>query len=165
MIANHPQEPYDSPIYYPFWQAASELGVPISLHIITSTKKQNLGSFSNSVTITLQIEYVFETQCSLARMLMGGVLERFPKLKLISTENDIGWMPYFLYRLDHNYDLGVGRDLPPLKPSDYARRQIVGDVPGRSLRRGAVQVVWRGQLHVGVGLSASGFDLAPLARR
>jgi uncharacterized protein len=124
MIANHPLEPYDSPIYYPFWQAASELGVPISLHIITSSKKQNLGSFSNSGTITLQIEYVFETQCSLARMLMGGVLERFPKLKLISTENDIGWMPYFLYRLDHNYDLGAGRDLPPLKPSVYARRQL-----------------------------------------
>ncbi len=79
MIANHPLEPYDSPIYYPFWQAASELGMPISLHIITSTKKQSLGSFTGSGTITLQIEYVFETQCSLALMLMGGVLERYPE--------------------------------------------------------------------------------------
>ena len=125
MISNHPLQPYDSPVYHPFWQAASELGMPISLHIITSTKKQSLGSFSGSNTTTLQIEYVFETQCCLALMLMGGVLERYPNLRLVSTENDIGWMPYFLHRLDHNYELGAAaRNLPPLKPSEYARRQL-----------------------------------------
>jgi uncharacterized protein len=125
MISNHPLQTYDSPVYNPFWQAASELGMPISLHIITSTKKQSLGSFTGSNTTTLQIEYVFETQCSLALMLMGGVLERYPNLRLVSTENDIGWMPYFLHRLDHNYELGAAtRNLPPLKPSEYARRQL-----------------------------------------
>jgi predicted TIM-barrel fold metal-dependent hydrolase len=125
MISNSPHEPYDSPVYFPFWQAASDLGVPISLHIITTSRKQNEAVFNTSEIITLQMQYVFETQCSLARMLMCGVLERFPKLKLVSTENDIGWIPYFLQRLDHNYEMGAGgRTLPPMKPSDYARRQL-----------------------------------------
>ena len=58
-------------------------------------------------------------------MLIGEGAERYPNLRLVSTENDIGSMPYFLHRLDHNYELGAAtRNLPPLKPSEYARRQL-----------------------------------------
>jgi predicted TIM-barrel fold metal-dependent hydrolase len=124
MISNGPNEPYHSPLYDPFWQAASELGTPLSLHIITTSKKQSITDFSKGNPFMILFDWVHETQGSLASFLMGGVLERFPKLRLVSTENDIGWLPYFLHRLDHNHGLGVVPNLPPLKPSEYARRQI-----------------------------------------
>jgi len=32
------------------------------------------------------------------------VLERFPALKIVLAENDTGWLPHFMYRLDHTYE-------------------------------------------------------------
>ena len=124
MISNDPAVTYDSPGYDPFWRAASELGVPVSLHIITTAKKQEPGQLDRAGIITKRIDYVTETQRCLAIMLMGGVLEKYPKLRLVSTENDIGWLPYFLYRLDRNYDHGILPDQPARRPSEYARRQL-----------------------------------------
>jgi predicted TIM-barrel fold metal-dependent hydrolase len=127
MISNGPNQPYHRSLYNPFWQAASELNMPLSLHIITTSKKQSVTDFAKGAggnPFMILFDWVHETQGSLAALIMGGVLERFPKLKLVSTENDIGWLPHFLYRLDHNHDLGVQPNLTPLKPSEYARRQL-----------------------------------------
>jgi predicted TIM-barrel fold metal-dependent hydrolase len=148
MISNDPNVTYDSPVYYPFWAAASDLNVPISLHIITTAKKQKPGQPDRATMITLRIDYVTETQRSLAIMLQGGVCEQFPKLRLVSTENDIGWIPYFLYRLDRNYEHGFLPDQPPLKPSEYAKRQLWAtfqdDPPGVALHNffGADNFMW-----------------------
>jgi predicted TIM-barrel fold metal-dependent hydrolase len=58
---------------------------------------------------------------------LGGVLERFPNLKIISAENDVAWMSYFMWRMD----LIAGRlgfvSMPAklsLKPSEYIKRQV-----------------------------------------
>ena len=51
---------------------------------------------------TRVIEYQ-EVQRSFTDIIFGGVLERFPRLTLVSSENDSGWFPHYLYRLDHAY--------------------------------------------------------------
>lgn len=121
MISNDPILTYESPAYDPFWKAASDLRMPVSLHIVTTAKAHNAGPPDRVTTMTIRIEHVYQSQRCLAIILLSGVPERFPKLQLVSTENDIGWLPYFLYRLDHTYWVA---DLPPLKPSEYARRQL-----------------------------------------
>jgi predicted TIM-barrel fold metal-dependent hydrolase len=138
MISNDPYQTYEDPVYEPFWAAASDLGMPISLHIITTAKKQVPGvRYNRAQVMTLRIDYVNETLKSLAVMLHGGVLEKFPKLRVVSTENDIGWIAYFLHRLDRNYDTGFLSNQPPLKPSEYAKRQLWAtfqdDPPGVAL--------------------------------
>ena len=47
---------------------------------------------------------IHEIQRSLTAIIMGGVLERFPNLKIVSTENDVGWIPHYMFRLDHAYE-------------------------------------------------------------
>ncbi len=138
MISNDPRQTYDDPAYEPFWAAASGLNMPISLHIITTAKKQLPGQrLSRAQVMTVRIDYVTESQKSLAVMLHGGVLEKFPGLRVVSTENDIGWIAYFLHRLDRNYDTGFLSNQPPLKPSQYAKRQLWAtfqdDPPGVAL--------------------------------
>jgi predicted TIM-barrel fold metal-dependent hydrolase len=138
MISNDPRLTYDNPVYHPFWSAASDLGMPISLHIITTSKKQDPSkTYNRAQVITMRMNYVNETQCSLAVLLHGGVLEQFPRLRIVSTENDIGWIAYFLHRLDRNYDTAFLSRQPPLKPSEYARRQLWAtfqdDPPGVAL--------------------------------
>ncbi len=55
------------------------------------------------------------------------MLERFPQLLLVSAENDSGWFPHYLYRLDHAYEkFNVMSDEPlPMKPIVYIRRQVM----------------------------------------
>ena len=47
---------------------------------------------------------IHEVQRSLTDIIVSGVLERFPRLKIVSAENDTGWLPHFMYRLDHAFE-------------------------------------------------------------
>jgi hypothetical protein len=69
---------------------------------------------------------IHEVQRSLTSIIFGGVLERFPKLKIVSAENDVGWLPHYMYRLDHGFEkFGAMMEVPlSMKPSDFIRRQL-----------------------------------------
>jgi predicted TIM-barrel fold metal-dependent hydrolase len=68
-----------------------------------------------------------EIQLTFADLIVGGVPERFPRLKLVSAENDVSWIPHFMYRLDHAYDrLRHFESLTlPMLPSEYMKRNVV----------------------------------------
>ena len=129
---------YDNPAYDPFWQAACDLDVPVSLHIGTGgsrspamTLVKGLSKLEeNSPGLGRVSSYVYlgaDIQQSLYVLSATGVLERFPKLRIVSAENDIGWMPHFLYRLDHAWNkyraLGSAKKLS-MTPADFIRRQV-----------------------------------------
>lgn len=132
MVWGAPPEdrPYDDPAYDPFWQAAASLDLPVSLHIIAGR-----GRISGSVIDAIRgrshpgvwyMNVLHEIQDSLARIVFGGVLYRFPELKLVSAENDAGWLPHFMYRMDHcdQKFRAMWPDAPPEPPSFYVRRQL-----------------------------------------
>jgi len=125
--ADPPDErPYSHPDYDPFWAAVQELNMPLSLHILTGRKTSGLNFFGEK-SIALQFATMHhEVERSLAVFVLGGVLERFPHLKLVSAENDVAWMAYFMWRLDLGQErLGA---LSPqklsLKPSEFIKRQV-----------------------------------------
>ena len=124
--------PYSHRAYDPFWRAASEAGLPVSLHIIASR-----GRTSTSLDQVFQerarayggiwyMTVVHEIQESIAHLVLGGALERFPELKIVSAENDAGWLPHFMYRMDHIYDKSgeTWVEDVPRRPSEYLRRQV-----------------------------------------
>lgn len=115
--------PYSDPVYDPFWAAAQDLQMPISLHILTGRGGTR---FSRRHVLRGYMTLPHEIQVSFADLVLGGVFERFPKLRLVSAENDVSWLPHFCYRIDHAYDRlrhFEGTSLP-LKPSDYMKRQV-----------------------------------------
>ena len=42
-------------------------------------------------------------QDAIGLFIWGRIFERFPTLKLACVEADAGWVPHFMYRLDHFY--------------------------------------------------------------
>jgi predicted TIM-barrel fold metal-dependent hydrolase len=92
---------YDDPIYAPFYEAAVDLGLPLSFHILTSSgdslkaRGPRLNGFLSIIRGCQDIMGLF---------VFSGVFERFPELKIICVEADAGWVPHFMYRMDHAYD-------------------------------------------------------------
>jgi predicted TIM-barrel fold metal-dependent hydrolase len=121
------EHPYSDPVYDRFWAAAQDLRIPVSLHIVT---ERRTAPASNPARISIMKQYVtlhHGIEKSLTELICGGVLERFPELKIVSVENDIGWIPHFMQRADHAYDRYrfLERDgAIPQPPSFYMRRQV-----------------------------------------
>ena len=61
-------------------------------------------------------------------LIFGGVFERHPELKVVCVEADAGWVPHYMYRMDHAYKrhrnwLQPGTTLSKL-PSEYFAEHI-----------------------------------------
>ncbi len=105
----------DDPSLTPVFAAAERLGVPLFLH------PQNWGDMSRLQDYHLWnlVGFPGETALAAARLILGGVFERFPRLRVILAHGG-GFFPYQVGRLDHGYD--VRRELKqrlPRPPSEY----------------------------------------------
>ena len=67
-----------------------------------------------------------EVKRSLTVLIFSGVLERFPRLKIVSAENNVSWLPFVIQRWDQAFE--AFRYMYPtplaLPPSEYFRRQV-----------------------------------------
>jgi predicted TIM-barrel fold metal-dependent hydrolase len=111
-------EDYDSRIYDEFWAATVELGVVPSFHILTMKGGHTRGPKMNTF-----LSIVRGCQDVLGMLVLGGVFERNPGVKVVCAEADAGWVPHFMYRLDHAYErhhnwLPAGQELTRA-PSEY----------------------------------------------
>jgi len=125
-------ENYGDSKYDLFWAIVNEIGLPVTLHPITGRGAKAVGvsefgnkKFNHAVLSTNAFHEVQET---IAELIFTGVLEKYPDLKIVSAEADVGWFPHFLYRMDHFCEKLGGMQNPKLsfKPSEYAKRQVWG---------------------------------------
>lgn len=132
-----------------FWATAEGLELPVSLHVDTDQKA--LPKFT-PITESLR---ALEIQRTLANMVFGGLFYRFPKLTVVSAENDAGWAAYLLGRMDRVFNVESRRreynyfikDKSTL-PSEYFRRNVamtfIWDSSGVDVRHwvGVENLMW-----------------------
>jgi len=125
MPGNPAVEDYDSPAYDDFWKASLDLELPLAFHILTSKEdvyvKPRGPKMNGFLTIIRGCQDVIGT------MLLGGVFERHPTLRIVCVEADAGWVPHYMYRMDHAYKRHrYWMKAPPLQkmPSEYFRENI-----------------------------------------
>jgi predicted TIM-barrel fold metal-dependent hydrolase len=66
---------------------------------------------------------------SLADLVFGGVFDRFPTLRVGAVEHELGWIPFFLDRLDYTYTQRQGnaryyRFRTVERPSEFFARNV-----------------------------------------
>ena len=116
--------PYDSKAWDPLWAAAQDAKMPLSLHVLTGAEGTGLEHASLMKTYP---SLPHRMERSISDLIFGGALERFPRLQIVSAENDIGWIGHFLQRLDHAYEKYRYLEQGPVigeTPSFYFRRQV-----------------------------------------
>ena len=113
----------------PLWAEAERLGVPICFHPPANPKQlqvsQRFKGHPNQDLLVNPLRNPIELILAVSSFCAGGVLERFPKLKVAFLEGNCGWLPWLLYRLDEYWELqGALADVPlRQKPSEYFRQQ------------------------------------------
>jgi len=126
------EKPYHFKDYDPFWAAAQDLAMPLSLHVITGKRpprskeeKEKVRSRDPSFARSY-MNLIHEVQRTLTDIVFSGVLMRFPRLRIVSAENDSGWVAHYMYRLDHAFEKFGAFMAEPLdmKPSEYVRRNV-----------------------------------------
>ena len=124
MMPGEPAEAdYDSEIYNPVWETAIELDLPLSFHILTSRAGRTRGPRINTF-----LSIIRGNQDIMGTLIFGGVFQRYPQLRVVCVEADAGWVPHYLYRMDHAYKrhrnwLAPGVTLDKL-PSEYFSEHI-----------------------------------------
>jgi predicted TIM-barrel fold metal-dependent hydrolase len=122
-------KPYQDRSYDRFWARAEELDMPVTLHIITGNvidlftlhgeRRINIPRYTLNIfeeaSWTLGNEFIF-----------GGILDRFPKLKLILSEYEVSWLPHWLFRMRQlQKNFMPAMHMPPIKrPIDAYMSQV-----------------------------------------
>lgn len=113
---------FSGPDFYPLWEEAQKLDVPVSTHGGLSIPHIGLDLVTN-FTVAHCLEHPFAQMRQLVSMIFEGVFELFPKLRFGCLECGIGWVPWLMDRMDEEQER-KGHYSPrcKLKPSDYIRR-------------------------------------------
>ena len=110
------------------WSVAQETGLPVSFHLkggmwSKPLATRRIGHWSYAAyasVLPMQLDEAF------ALMVFSGALERHPGFKLVLAEAGVGWLPYFIHRLDMEWK--ALRDkldyAPAIPPSELFRRQV-----------------------------------------
>jgi len=97
-------EDYDHPSFDRFWAALVDLDLPISFHTFTGRRRgDDLVFATRGPKVNGFMAITRDNQDLLGMFCLTGIFERFPKLKVVSVEADAGWVPHYIYRMNHAY--------------------------------------------------------------
>jgi predicted TIM-barrel fold metal-dependent hydrolase len=110
----------------PVWRACSDEGTVVCMHIGSSSKLAVTAPDAPiDVMITLQPMNIVQAA---ADLIFSPVFRKFPDLTIALSEGGIGWIPYFLERVDHTYlthKAWTGADFAGRLPSEVFLDHVV----------------------------------------
>ena len=138
-------KPLWDPYWNPLWEVVNDTGLPLHFHTVGGyvpdhiRQIQMIGSdptraeLPGAPEVELPVaraafaSHITQFQVNMANVLTSiiyaGILERFPKIKLVLGESGIGWIPYVLWRMDGEWE-DQFKDLSlTMPPSEYWKRQ------------------------------------------
>ena len=114
----------DHPDLEPFFDAAEALDMPLAVHGAPGIHLPPLGAerFDNYLQVHV-VSFPFDMMVATTSLVLGGVFERHPRLRVGLFEAGVGWVPYFVHRLDEHVE--KRGELTPQctrRPREYVER-------------------------------------------
>jgi predicted TIM-barrel fold metal-dependent hydrolase len=112
---------YNDPIWDPFWSACEDLGMVLGSHGGAGNPDLTLPG-GHSIWL---YEAQEQSKLPIARLILGGVFERHPGLKMVVTEQPGDWWRIKMNDLDTmEGPMGGGNAMLPRTPSEYAKDHV-----------------------------------------
>jgi uncharacterized protein len=105
--------------FFPIYEEAQKLNVPLAVHGAVS---RGLGfDFLQTMSMIHTLEHPLAQMIQLTSVVLDGVFDLFPKLRMGFLEAGAGWIPYMMDRMDEKFHIDRKRKHFPLskRPSEY----------------------------------------------
>jgi predicted TIM-barrel fold metal-dependent hydrolase len=114
---------YDSPEFDPFWKAAVDHDMAISIHLGARMPRPGSPHFLPGMVMSK-----LTMAEPIAIMVFGGVFDRFPDLRFGSIESGVGWFPWLAEYMDGIWNNQNHWAKTPIKnpPSYYMDKNVYG---------------------------------------
>jgi len=115
--------PADHPSLDPIWKAALDHDLPIAHHSFTWTPPYFPGAFDlwDNVFLGRLASHPWGAMRFIASVIGGGIMDRYPDLRVGTLECGFGWLPFWGKRMDEQYAyVGSTQELK-MKPSEYLK--------------------------------------------
>jgi predicted TIM-barrel fold metal-dependent hydrolase len=111
--------------YWPIYEAAVEAGLPVGIHVFGYSGWPMSSSGWPSFYIEEMTEHATSAQSMVTSMIIEGIFERLPELKIVLIESGFGWLPALGWRLDKHWKR-MKDEVPHLKmaPSEYIKKHF-----------------------------------------
>ncbi|KUO39589.1 MAG: hypothetical protein APZ16_00470 [Candidatus Hadarchaeum yellowstonense] len=111
-------KPLDWKGFYPIYEAAEKLELPLLIHPTTPLMTGVMMEYG----LTTVVGFLFDTTLAALRLIFSGVLEKYNRLKLILPHAG-SIIPYLISRIDHQYNINPDcRKKISRPPSEYFKR-------------------------------------------
>src|SRR5579875_2049147 len=125
----------DNPVYHPFYEAAQRLDVPLMLHPNSQGDLINL--YDNFYAMHV-LGRPLNCAAGLVALTIGGIFEKFPKLRVAFFECSAEWILYWMHRMDDDYrkmQYGMAPKIAKT-PSEYVKEHcwVTCEADERDLR-------------------------------
>jgi predicted TIM-barrel fold metal-dependent hydrolase len=121
--------PLTSPDYDRLWAVIQDCDLVVNQH--SGQGSPHYGSDPGADALWV-LEMPFFVQRGFCQLILGGVFERFPKLRYILTESGCAWAPGLLRRMD---GIHMGMKAGMMGEVDYSRSKILAEPPSFYARR------------------------------
>ena len=123
---------WSDPYYDPLWAECEKLNLPVGFHEAGRVYLPQPAFFHICSTFSMfnTFGFPFANMLACGDMIFGGVMERFPKLKVAFLEGNCSWVPWLLWRMGEYAETTGQAEYPYLKltPLEYFQRQCYGAV-------------------------------------
>ena len=125
LLPTRTDRPVGNPRYWPVFEAAEHYGLPVAFHVGANRSSQVTACGWPSFYYEDHVGFAQQNFSLLPSMIFGGMLDRFPKLRIVLLELGWAWVPAFAWRLDAAYRV-MRAEVPSLQrsPSEYVREHF-----------------------------------------
>ena len=121
----HSPAPYGTRRYHPIFKAVVEHNLVIGIHFggAPGSPPTSSGWPSYFVEEYAGMTHIFQSH--LINLIVEGVFEQFPALKVVLLASGFTWLPSLMWRLDKEWK-GLRREIPWVKrpPTEYIHRHV-----------------------------------------
>jgi predicted TIM-barrel fold metal-dependent hydrolase len=118
----------------PVWEVCSSLDLPVNFHVGSTTMvgaewlgTQAWKSLNYQVSGAINSSMLYQNNAKVMANLIGsGIADRYPKIKFVSVESGIGWVPNLLETLDYQLNEMSSEKILQRKPSEYFPTNFYG---------------------------------------